>query len=78
MLKSSNFKDESISIGRQPISTCLRMTAVNRGYFAVLSLRRDNFLAVGSVNINDIYLNTQLRTLYIDINIVKIYAGSDM
>ena len=44
----------------------------------VLSLRRDNFLAVSSVNIHDIYLNTQLRTLYIDINIVKIYAGSDM
>ena len=50
----------------------------NRGYFAVLSLRRDNFLAVSSVNIHDIYLNIQLRTLYIDMNIVKIYAGSDM
>ena len=48
------------------------------GYFAVLSLRRDDFLAVGSVNVQDIYLNTQLRTLYIDINIVKIYAGSNM
>ena len=35
----------------------------------VLSLRRDDFLAVGSVNIHDIYLNTQLRTLSIDINI---------
>ena len=53
-------------------------TAVNRGYFAVLSLKRDNFLAVDSVNIHDIYLNTQLRTLYIDINIVKLSVGSDM
>ena len=35
-------------------------------------------LAVGGVSIHDIYLNTQLRTLYIDINIVEIYAGSDM
>ena len=51
---------------------------INRGYFAVLSLRRDNFLAVSSVNIHDIYLNTQLRTLYTEIDIVKIYAGSDM
>ena len=51
---------------------------IYRGYFAVLSMRRDDFLAVGSVNIHDIYLNTQLRTLYIDINIVEIYALSDM
>ena len=44
----------------------------------MLPLRRDDFLAVGSVNIHDIYLNTQLRTIYIDISIVEIYAGSDM
>ena len=44
----------------------------------VLSLRRDDSLAVSSVSIHDIYLNTQLATLYIDINIVKIYAGADM
>ena len=44
----------------------------------MLPLRSDDSLAVSSVNIHDIYLNTQLRTLYIDINIVEIYAGSDM
>ena len=35
-------------------------------------------LVVSSVNIHDIYLGTQLRTLYIDMNIVEIYARSDM
>ena len=44
----------------------------------MLSLRRDDSLAVSSGNIHDIYLNTQLRTLYIDINIVEVYVGSDM
>ena len=44
----------------------------------VLPLKRDDSLAVNSVNIHDIHLNTQLRTLYIDMSIVEIYAGSDM
>ena len=44
----------------------------------MVSLRRDDSLAVSSDNMHDIYLNTQLRTLYIDINIVEVYAGSDM
>ena len=43
----------------------------------MLPLRRDDSLAVSRVNIYDIYLNTQLRTQYIDISIVEIYAGSD-
>ena len=46
----------------------------------VLPLRRDDSLVVSSVNKHDIYLNTQLRTIciYIDINIVEIYAGTDI
>ena len=43
-----------------------------------LSLRRDDSLAASSFNIHYIYLNIQLRALYIDISIVEIYAGSDM
>ena len=35
-------------------------------------------LAVISANIHDIYLNTQLSTLHFVINIVGIYAGSDL
>ena len=61
--------EEHIKDRQQSIGAILRSS---------LSLRRANFLAVSSVNIHDIYLNTQLRTLYIDIHIVKIYAGSDM
>ena len=49
-----------------------------RGHFALLPLRMDGNLAVSSINIHDIYLNTQLKNLYIDINIVEIYAEIDM
>ena len=55
-----------------------RERAVNRGHFAVLPLRRDDSLAISSVSIHDIYFNTQFKTLYIDINVVEIYAVSDM
>ena len=53
-------------------------TAVVRGRFAVLSLRRDFFLVVRSTNIHDTYLNTQLRYVYIDISIIEIDAQTDM
>ena len=38
-------------------------------------LRRDDYLAVSSTNMHDIYSNTQLRTIYIDINIVDMDKG---
>ena len=41
-------------------------------------LRRDDSLVVRCANIHDIYFNTQLRTIYIDITILEIYAGTDM
>ena len=44
----------------------------------MLPFRRNEYLAVSSINIHGIYLNTQLRTIYIDINIVKIDKGKDM
>ena len=51
---------------------------LSSGHFAVLPLRRDDSLVVSSANIHDIYLNTQLRTKYNGINIVEIYAWTDM
>ena len=48
-----------------------------RGHFALISLRRDYYLAVSSTNIHDTYLNTQLRSIYIDISIVEIDAQTD-
>ena len=42
------------------------------------TLRRDDYLAVSSIDMQGIYLNTQLRTIYIDINIVEIDKGKDM
>ena len=42
------------------------------GQFAVRPLRRDGYLAVSSINIHIIYSNIQLRTIYININIVDI------
>ena len=38
-------------------------------------LRRDYYLAVSSINTIGMYSNTQLRTIYIDINIVDIDKG---
>ena len=38
-------------------------------------LRRDDYLAVSSINMIGMYSNTQLRTVYIDINIVDIDKG---
>ena len=46
--------------------------------FCVLPLRRDDYLGVSSIDMHGIYLNTQLRTIYIDINIVEIDKGEDM
>ena len=48
-----------------------------RSRFALLSLSRDYYLAVSSTNIHDTYLNTQLRSIYIDISIVEIDAQTD-
>ena len=53
-------------------------TAVNSGHFAVLPLRMDDSLVVSSNNIHDIYLNTQLGTKYNGLNIVEIYAWTDI
>ena len=44
----------------------------------MLSLMRDDYLAVSNTNIHDIYLNTQLRSIYIDISIVEIDTWTDM
>ena len=44
----------------------------------MLPLGRDDYLVVGSINIHDIYLDTQLRTIYSDINIVEIYPGTNI
>ena len=52
--------------------------AVNRGQVAVLALRRDGYLAVRNIDMHSIYLNTQLKTIYIDINIVEIDKGKDI
>ena len=41
------------------IPKSLRMTAVVRGHFATLPFKRDDNLAVSSINIHDMYLNTQ-------------------
>ena len=46
-----------------------------RGQFAVLPLKWDCYLAVGSINLHNIYLNTQLRTIYINIDIIKKIKG---
>ena len=39
---------------------------------------RDDYLAVSSTNIHDIYSNTQIRIIYIDISIIEIDARTDM
>ena len=49
-----------------------------RGQFAVLPLKWDCYLAVSSINLHNIYLNTQLRTIYINIDIIKKDKGKDM
>ena len=41
-------------------------------------LRRDDYLAVSSTNMHDIYSNTQIKNIYIDINIVDIDKGKAM
>ena len=38
----------------------------------------DDYLAVSSISMHGIYSNTQLRTIYIDINIVEIDKGKDI
>ena len=48
------------------------------GQSAVCPLRRDDYLAVSSINIHNIYSNTQLGTIYIDINIVDADKGKAM
>ena len=48
------------------------------GHFTVLSLRRDDYLAISSINIHYIYQNTQLRPIYIDVSIVEIEVWTDM
>ena len=53
-------------------------TAVARDQFAVLPLRRGDYVGVSIIYIHDIYLNTQLKIIYIDIDIVKIEKGKDM
>ena len=41
-------------------------------------LRKDDYLAVSSIKMHGIYSNTQLRTIYIDINIVDTGEGKAM
>ena len=41
-------------------------------------LRRDDYLAVSSIDMIGMYSNTQLRTIYIDINIIDIDKGKAM
>ena len=47
------------------------------GQFAALPLRRDSYLAGGSINVHDSCLHTQLRSIYIDIHIVTIDEGKE-
>ena len=42
------------------------------------NMRRDDYLAVSSINMIGMYSNTQLRTIYIDIHIVDIDKGKAM
>ena len=48
------------------------------GQFALRHLRGDDYLAVSSNNMIGMYSNTQLRTIYIDINVVDIDKGKAM
>ena len=41
-------------------------------------LRRDDYLAVSIIYMHGIYLDTQLRTIYMYINFVEIDEGKDM
>ena len=49
-----------------------------RGQFAVTSLKWDCYLAVRSINLHETYLNTQLGSIYIDINIIIKDREKDM
>ena len=49
-----------------------------RGQFAVLPLKLNCYLAVSNINLHDTYLNTQLGTIYIGINIIEIDKDKDM
>ena len=49
-----------------------------RGQFAVLPLKWPCYLAVNSINLHDIYLNNQLGTINIDVNIIKKDRRKDM
>ena len=41
-------------------------------------LRRDDYLAVSSIDMIGMHSNTQLRTIYININIIDIDKGKTM
>ena len=43
-----------------------------------LWMRKRDYLAVTSIGMHGIYLDTQLSNIYIDINIVEIDKGKDM
>ena len=49
-----------------------------RGQFAVLHLKWDYYLAVCSINLHGTYLNTQLGSIYNDINIIIKDREKDM
>ena len=49
-----------------------------RGQFALLSLKWDCYLAVRSINLHETYLNTQLGSIYNDINIILKDREKDM
>ena len=44
----------------------------------MLPLGTNKYVAVCSINMHDIYLNTQLITIFIDIGIVNIDKGIDI
>ena len=44
----------------------------------MLPFERNNYSPVDSIDMHNIYLNTQLRTISTDISIVKIDIGKDM
>ena len=52
-----------------------KLTAVIRGQFAVLTLQWDYYPVVSSINLHDTYLNTQLGTIYIVMNVIEIDKG---
>ena len=49
-----------------------------RGQFAVFHLKRHCYLAVRSINSHETYLNTQLGTINMNLNIINIDREKDM